>query len=281
METILTIEALQYKISFLKKENKTIGFVPTMGALHKGHISLIDRSVKENDFTVSSLFVNPTQFNNPEDLGKYPRTFEADSNKLETAKCDFLFAPSTQEMYPEKDNREFDFGSIATVMEGKHRPGHFNGVAQIVSKLFVIVKPTRAYFGEKDFQQLAIVSKLNNDYLKDLQIEIVACKIIREDDGLAMSSRNMRLNVEQRKNASLISKTLFETKTNKDKLTVENLKKMVGTKINKNQHLELEYFDIVDNKNLTSVKNWEEKNIKVACIAVFCGKVRLIDNVVL
>ncbi len=280
MEIFKTIKSLQERISFLKKEGKTIGFVPTMGALHEGHISLINRSVEENSFTVSSLFINPTQFNNSEDLEKYPRTFDEDSEKLQSAKCDILFFPSSQEMYPENEKaQQFDFGKIATVMEGRFRPGHFNGVAQIVSKLFRIVKPTRAYFGQKDFQQLAIVKKLNTNYLKELKIEIVACKIIREKDGLAMSSRNLRLNKDERQNASLISKTLFTTKELKNKMDVKNLKKWVLEKINKNKYLELEYFDIVDNQNLDSISNWDEKNNKTACIAAYCGEVRLIDNI--
>lgn len=280
MEIFKTVKSLQYKILLLKKEGKTIGFVPTMGALHEGHISLINRSVEENDFTVASLFVNPTQFNNPEDLKKYPRTFDEDREKLESAKCDILFFPTTEEMYPDNEKAEqFDFGQIATVMEGQFRSGHFNGVAQIVRRLFLIVTPTRAYFGQKDFQQLAIVNNLNNNYLKDLNIEIVGCKIIREKDGLAMSSRNLRLNKDERENASHISKILFEAQKLKDKMGVKKLKNWVSSKINENKYLKLEYFDIVDNKNLNSIKNWTKQNEKTACIAVYCGKIRLIDNI--
>jgi len=280
MEIFRTTKSLQNKILSIKKEGKTIGFVPTMGALHEGHISLIDRSVKENDFTVASLFVNPTQFNNPDDLKKYPRTFDEDKQKLESAKCDILFFPTSEEMYPANEKAEqFDFGLIATVMEGQFRPGHFDGVAQIVSKLFRIVTPTRAYFGQKDFQQLAIVNNLNSNYLQDLNIEIVGCKIIREKDGLAMSSRNLRLNKDQRENASLISKTLFEAQKLQKKMNLKKLKNWVSTKINENKYLKLEYFDIVDNKNLNSIKNWTEEGKKTACIAVYCGEIRLIDNV--
>ena len=284
MKIFETINSLQNKISSLKQTGKSIGFVPTMGALHEGHISLVKCSSKENDITVVSIFVNPTQFNNPEDLKKYPRTIEKDIEKLNNTKTNIIFVPSENEMYPEKDNRKFDFGNIATVMEGKHRPGHFNGVAQIVSKLFEAVKPNIAYFGQKDFQQYAIIKQLAKKYLSNLNIKIVSCPIIRELDGLAMSSRNVRLNTEQRKNATLISQTLFKAKeTNNLKgcgTTVSELKKWVVEQINANKYLQVEYFEIVDNTNLNSIKNWNENNTKVACIAVFCGKIRLIDNLI-
>ena len=279
MEKLHTIKSLQEKISSLKKQGKTIGFVPTMGALHKGHTSLIDYSTKDNDITVVSIFVNPTQFNNPEDLKKYPRTLEEDTEKLEQANTNILFAPTEKEMYPEKDNRKFDFGNLETVMEGKHRPGHFNGVAQIVSKLFEAVKPNIAYFGQKDFQQYAIIKQLAKKHLSELNIKIVSCPIIRELDGLAMSSRNVRLNSEQRKNATLISQSLFQAKQIRNEKEISELKECVTKQINANKHLEVEYFDIVDDDKLQSIKNWNENNTKVGCIAVFCGEVRLIDNI--
>jgi len=280
MEIFKTVKSLKEKILFLKNKGKTIGFVPTMGALHEGHISLINRSVEDNNFTVASLFVNPTQFNKPEDLQKYPRTFDEDKEKLQSAKCDILFFPSSEEMYPANEKAEqYDFGQIATVMEGEFRPGHFDGVAQIVSKLFRIVTPTKAYFGQKDFQQLAIVNNLNNNYLTDLGIEIIGCKIIREKGGLAMSSRNLRLNKKERENANIISRTLFKAQNLKNKMNIKDLKNWVSKKINENKYLQLEYFDIIDNKNLNSIKNWTDKNEKTACIAVYCGEIRLIDNV--
>ena len=279
MEKFYTIKSLQAKISSLKKQGKTIGFVPTMGALHKGHISLIDYSTKDNDITVASIFVNPTQFNNPEDLKKYPRTIEKDIEKLEWAKTNILFAPTEQEMYPEKDTRKFDFGNLETVMEGKHRPGHFNGVAQIVSKLFEAVKPNKAYFGQKDFQQYVVIKQLAKKHQQHLNIEIISCPIIREPDGLAMSSRNVRLNPEQRKNATLISQSLFQAKQIRNEKEISELKKCIAKQINENEHLKVEYFDIVDAQNLETIKNWDETNTKVGCIAVFCGDIRLIDNI--
>ena len=292
MKIFKTINSLQNKILSLKQNGKKIGFIPTMGALHKGHISLIEYSEKENDITVVSIFVNPTQFNNTEDLKKYPRTLKKDIEKLEKTKTSILFVPPEKEMYPEKDNRKFNFGNIETVMEGKHRPGHFNGVAQIVSKLFEAVKPNIAYFGQKDFQQYAIIKLLTKKYLSNLNIKIVSCPIIREPDGLAMSSRNVRLNSEQRKNATLISQTLFKAKEMnnlkghsaennlKGCCTVLELKKWVVEQINANKYLQVEYFDIVDDTYLKSIKKWDKNNIKVACIAVFCGKIRLIDNII-
>ena len=207
MRVVKTISELKSLISGYKQENKTVGLVPTMGALHAGHKSLVDRARKENDIVVVSVFVNPTQFNNKQDLATYPRTEERDCALLEAAGCDVVFMPAVEEVYPEPDNRQFDLGAVAGVMEGAHRPGHFNGVAQIVSKLFLIVEPTRAYFGEKDFQQLAIIREMVRKY--PFNLEIVGCPIVRESDGLALSSRNARLSAEQRVQALQISKTLF------------------------------------------------------------------------
>ncbi|MEG2514353.1 MAG: pantoate--beta-alanine ligase, partial [Bacteroidaceae bacterium] len=211
MKLVHTISNLQAELSVLKAQGKKIGLVPTMGALHNGHASLVKRSVKGNDITVVSVFVNPTQFNDKTDLIKYPRTLEADSKLLEEAGASFVFAPSVEEMYPQEDTRIFSFAPLDTVMEGAFRPGHFNGVAQIVSKLFDAVKPHRAYFGEKDFQQLAIIREM----VKQLgfNIEIVGCPIVREEDGLALSSRNARLTADERKIALKISQTLFKSRT--------------------------------------------------------------------
>lgn len=272
-----TITELQNKLSELKKAG-TIGFVPTMGALHSGHISLVNQAVAENQIVVVSIFVNPTQFNDKNDLARYPRTLESDLKLLEKTGCQIVFAPTAEEVYPEPDTRKFNFGPLETVMEGKHRPGHFNGVAQVVSKLFDFVKPDSAYFGLKDFQQLAIIKEMVKQMKID--IEIVACPIIREESGLAMSSRNELLTTEERKNAAVISETLFKAKELANLKSVNELETWVIETINKNSFLTVEYFEIVDELQLQPVKSWEEECTKVGCIAVFCGKVRLIDNVV-
>jgi pantoate--beta-alanine ligase len=226
---------------------------------------------------VVSIFVNPTQFNQRSDYDKYPRDLSHDLKILEDANCDVAFTPSEKEMYPEEDTREFDFGNLDKVMEGAHRPGHFNGVAQIVSKLFEIIEPHRAYFGEKDFQQLVIIRKLVEKLKMD--IDVVPCPIIREKSGLAMSSRNERLSDEERKNAAVISKILFEAREISQNKDVEEVKNWVKQELNKNSHINVEYFEIVDESNLKPVENWEETYYKRACIAAWAGKVRLIDNV--
>lgn len=277
MEVVRTIKDLSKIIDSQRINGLEIGFVPTMGALHQGHISLVEHAGKESNFVVVSIFVNPTQFNNKEDLERYPRDLGADVALLEKTKCNLIFAPSPEEMYPEPDTRKFNFGDIENVMEGVYRPGHFNGVAQIVSKLFDAVCPNNAYFGLKDFQQLAIIKKMVN--MLNYPITIVPCPIIREADGLAMSSRNMLLSKEQRENATIISKTLFDAAKLKDSFDVESLKKWVKETINKNPYLDTEYFEIVNDTTLQSVNNWDEKVNKIGCIAVHCGKVRLIDNV--
>jgi len=279
MEIFKTKADLKSAINILKNKGLEIGFVPTMGALHEGHISLVEKSFRFNQITVCSIFVNPTQFNNKEDLQKYPRTLEQDIIELEKVNCSILFLPDEKEMYPEKDERIFDFDGIDSVMEGKFRPGHFNGVAQIVSKLFEIVTPNRAYFGIKDFQQLAIVNYLNDKYLQHLNIFIDACNIIRESDGLAMSSRNVRLLANERINAGLISKTLFEAQKIGNQKTIQELKNWVIENINKNEYLKVEYFEIVDSKSLKTIIDWNQTHNRRACIAVIVGKVRLIDNV--
>ena len=275
------MKVIEYKAELQKElegfANKKIGFVPTMGALHKGHLSLIHESVKENDITVVSIFVNPTQFNDSNDLKNYPRFLDKDLDLLKNTGCDFVFTPLSKEIYPEKDNRIFDFANLDKVMEGKYRQGHFNGVAQVVSKLFYIVKPDVAYFGRKDFQQYVIIKRMV-EILK-MKVEIKACPIIRESDGLAMSSRNLLLTAEQRKNASFISETLFKARNITNKFSVKELKDWVVNTINKNPFLEVEYFDIVDDVELKSITSWQERNNKVGCIAVKVGKIRLIDNV--
>ncbi len=269
---------LNFHIAKFKKNNKRIGFIPTMGALHDGHISLVKCSKQKEDIVVCSIFVNPTQFNNTEDLTKYPREEKEDIEKLKKAECNIVFIPSVSEMYPEEDKRVFDFDGIDKVMEGKFRKGHFNGVAQIVSKLFLFVKPDTAYFGRKDFQQVAILKHLNKNYLKHLNIEIVACDILREDDGLAMSSRNKLLTPEHRKAAPLIQKVLKKYKTSYEDFTVKELMKLIEGEINKNKFLNVEYIDIVNNNNLKTVSEIVEGET-TACIAVFAGNVRLIDNI--
>ena len=277
MKIIESGKDLSAEVGILKENGNSIGFVPTMGALHDGHLSLIDYANKHNDIIVVSIFVNPTQFNDQNDYAKYPRITEEDIKKLKKVKCDILFTPSEKEMYPVEDKREFDFGKLDKVMEGEHRPGHFRGVALIVSKLFEIVSPDKAYFGEKDFQQVAIIKH----FTKQLQfnVEIISCPIIREDDGLAMSSRNMLLSNEQRANVSLISKTLFDAKEKAKSMTVSETKDWVIRTINENPFLDVEYFEIVDDTKLEPVNNWFQKAGSVGCIAVHVGTIRLIDNI--
>jgi len=278
MKTASTKKELSLLIEELKSTGKSIGFVPTMGALHRGHIQLVSRCVNENDICVVSIFVNPTQFNNAEDLKKYPRDVESDLELLRGAGCQIVFIPNASEIYNDnelKNRFEFDFGGLDKVMEGKFRPGHFNGVVQIVEKLFRYVQPNRAYFGEKDFQQLSIIHRMVK--ILNFDIEIVDCPIVREPNGLALSSRNERLTMEERKKAVEISKVLFESRNFVPDMNPENLKCRVIEEINKIDVLEVEYFDIVNTETLQTVENWESPT--VGCIAVFCGKVRLIDNI--
>lgn len=277
MNLVHTINDLQAEMSALKAQGKTVGLVPTMGALHAGHASLVERSVSENDVTVVSVFVNPTQFNDKNDLIKYPRTLDADCKLLETVGAAIVFAPSVEEMYPEEDTRIFSFAPLDTVMEGKFRPGHFNGVAQIVSKLFDAVKPHRAYFGEKDFQQLAIIREMVRQLKLDL--EIVGCPIVREEDGLALSSRNERLSENEREIALKISQTLFKSRTFAAAHSVKETVQFVENEIAKVSGLRLEYFEIVDGDTLQNIENWKDTSYAVGCITVFCGEVRLIDNI--
>lgn len=276
MFIIRSVEDLRVKIAELRKEG-SVGFVPTMGALHQGHISLIEKSVSENKFTIASVFVNPTQFNDKNDLKNYPRTEEADFALLEGAKCDVVFAPSVEEVYPETDTREFSFGSLETVMEGETRPGHFNGVAQVVSKLFDFVTPDNAYFGEKDFQQVAIIRKMCKDL--SLNLNIVACEIKRDVDGLALSSRNTLLTAEEREIAPVIYMTLKESLNRAKWDTVEGTQKWVIEQLNSNSKIETIYFEIVDAETLQSVSDWDTSDNIQGCVAVKLGNIRLIDNI--
>ena len=277
MKLIHAIKELREELQRAEAAGKTVGLVPTMGALHAGHASLVARSVKENDVTVVSVFVNPTQFNDKEDLAKYPRTLEADCALLEKMGTTLVFAPSVEEIYPKPDTRVFSFAPLDTVMEGKYRPGHFNGVAQIVSKLFEMVCPDRAYFGEKDFQQLAIIRALVKQ--QGYAIDIVGCPIVREADGLALSSRNARLSVEERERALGISRTLFASREFAKEHSLVDTKVFVENAIAKADGLRLEYFEVVDGNTLQPVAAWDDADFIVGCITVFCGEVRLIDNI--
>ena len=278
MEIIRTVKELKQAVTNAKAQGSKIGLVPTMGALHAGHVSLIERARRENDFVVVSVFVNPTQFNNPTDLKTYPRTEKADCEKLEAAGVDVAFIPSVEEIYPEPDTRVFELGPVADVMEGAMRPGHFNGVAQIVSKLFEMVKPDRAYFGEKDFQQIAVIRKMVE--LCGFKLEIVDCPIKREDDGLAMSSRNVRLTADQRKVAPMIHKILTESVQYAKNHTVDETIKLVTDELNKVEFMDVEYYQIVDPLTMQPIAQWDDTKLNpVGCITVYCGDVRLIDNI--
>ena len=277
MKIVKGINELKGYLVDSKRNGKRVGLVPTMGALHKGHLSLVERCVRENDICVVSVFVNPTQFNDKHDLETYPRTLEADCALLESAGCDFVFAPSVEEMYPEPDTRTFDFGTVMQVMEGAKRPGHFNGVAQVVSKLFYIVEPDNAYFGEKDFQQIAVIRAM----VKQLQIpvQINACPIVREADGLALSSRNTRLTPALRQKAPLIARTLQESKAMAATKSVREVINYVVNTLNADPDLEVEYYEIVDGDSLVSIQDWKDTSYAVGCVTVYCGEVRLIDNI--
>ena len=279
MEIINSVKELKDKIYILKSQKRSIGLVPTMGALHKGHISLVEKCSKENDITVVSIFVNPTQFNDKKDLERYPRTLEADCKLLGNIKVDIVFAPSVEEIYPEPDTRTFSYPPTDTVMEGKYRPGHFNGVCQIVSKLFDFVEPDKAYFGEKDFQQVAVIKAMVKD--KKYNIEIIQCPIIREDDGLALSSRNALLTSQERLIAVNISKVLKNSIEYSLSHSLNETREWVINQINSTEGLKIEYYEIVDGETLNSIDKWEDSNYIVGCITVFCGStpIRLIDNI--
>ena len=277
MKIISTISELRAELDICRSRGESIGLVPTMGALHRGHVSLVERAVAENDVVVVSIFVNPTQFNDKEDLKNYPRTLEVDCALLQAAGAAIAFAPSVGEMYPEPDTREFSFAPLDTVMEGACRPGHFNGVAQIVSKLFYAVEPHKAYFGEKDFQQLAIIREMVRRLA--LNLEIVGCPIVREADGLAMSSRNTLLSPAERERALTISRALFASLPFAKENTLAATKAYVEQEINNTPGLVLEYYKIVDGNTLQDIEEWSDSDYPVGCIALFCGKIRLIDNI--
>lgn len=277
MKLVTTIKDLKVIISTFKNSGKKVGLVPTMGALHAGHCSLVNRSVKDNDITVVSDFVNPTQFNDKNDLDNYPHRLDADMQLLEECGADILFAPTVKEIYPKPDTRHFSFPPVDTVMEGPLRPGHFNGVCQIVSKLFMIVDPDRAYFGEKDFQQVAVIRAMVS--AMHFPIEIIACPIVRESSGLALSSRNLLMSAEEKKNAVNISKILFESRIFATTHNLLETHKYVEDAISAVSGLRLEYFEIVNGNTLQKVKSWDETPYIVGCITVYSGKIRLIDNI--
>ena len=277
MQVIDTILNLQDFLSGERAKGKTIGLVPTMGALHEGHASLVRRSVSENDITVVSIFLNPTQFNDPKDLERYPRTLESDCAILEKCNAQVAFVPSVKEIYPEPDTRHFSYPPTDSVMEGERRPGHFNRVCQIVSKLFSITDPDRAYFGEKDYQQIAVIRRMAEDL--NFRVNIVPCPVIREEDGLAMSSRNTLLSPDEKKIATNIYRVLLESKDLG--LNVRDTQDWVINHINEIDGLEVEYYSIVDGDTLADICNWEDALHVVGCITVYCGKtpIRLIDHI--
>ena len=279
MKVIQKIVELQNELFSYRKNNKTIGLVPTMGALHAGHASLVKQSVKENDVTVVSVFLNPTQFNDKGDLERYPRTLEADCQLLEAFGVDYVFAPTVEDIYPKPDNRQFEFSPQSTVMEGAKRPGHFNGVCQVVSRLFYIVRPDRAYFGEKDWQQIAVIKRLVDFIGMKDSITIVECPIVREQDGLAMSSRNMLLTADEREIAPKIYEALRKSVDYSQSHSVAETQEKVVNEINAVDGLEVEYFEIVDGNTLLKVNTWED--YVVGCITVYCGHtpIRLIDHI--
>lgn len=274
MKIINSIQEITEISRALRLDNKTIGFVPTMGALHKGHLTLMQRAKDENDILIVSVFVNPIQFNNPEDLEKYPRDIDADSNKLESIGCDYLFYPKAEEVYAQEPIEEFDFGNLDKVMEGEQRPGHFRGVAIIVSRLFNWINPNKAYFGEKDFQQLTIIKAMVNNL--GLGVEIVACPIVREEDGLAMSSRNQRLSASAREIAPRINAILRKSYSLSENISISQIKSFVINEFKLVKDFELEYFEIVDAKTLEPITQRTENGV-VGCVALWLDGVRLID----
>lgn len=278
MKLFTTQEELGAYIADIRNQSQTIGFVPTMGALHSGHLSLIRRARQENDIVVCSIFVNPLQFNNPDDLKKYPRTLTEDLAILEPAGCDAVFYPTAEEMYPDEVNEKYSFNHLDKVMEGKFRPGHFDGVAVVVNRLFKMVLPHRAYFGLKDFQQIAIVKSMMLQ--TNSPVELIPCPIVREADGLAMSSRNVRLSAEGRKLAPFIFETLKWGKQQLKKASPAEVTRMVLDRFKLHPEFEPEYFEIVDSDTLMPVETFESSDPPVACIAVWLDQVRLIDNLV-
>ncbi len=277
---MITFSQIEDTTNFVKqqrKSGKTIGFVPTMGALHQGHLDLMKRAKQENDLLMVSIFVNPIQFNNPDDLEKYPRDLVADMELLEGVDCDILFVPSVTEMYPKEVTKKYNFGLLETVMEGASRPGHFNGVAVVVSKLFNITLSHKAYFGEKDFQQLAIIKKLVE--IEQIPVEIIPCQTVREADGLAMSSRNKRLTNEERGIAPFIYQTLKFAKKESKTTSPDSLKQQIISMFKNNHTFDLEYFEFADDKELQPINSWNSATGIIAFVVVNLGKVRLIDNI--
>jgi len=280
MVVVKSVNELKKQVGRLRDEHKSIGFVPTMGALHQGHLQLVSRCVAENDACVVSLFINPTQFNDKNDFNRYPRTLENDTALLASVGCAIVFAPSAEEMYTPSEMEtvfDFDFGGLDEVMEGIFRPGHFNGVVQVVSKLFSMVTPDKAYFGEKDFQQLAIIRRMVQ--VMNFPIEIVGCPIVREKSGLALSSRNALLSEQERTTAAVIYRTLSESKQLMHEKTVAETKAWVIDRLNAIDGLKVEYYEIVNGNSLQSITDWSDADYVVGCVTVYCGKVRLIDNI--
>nr|WP_315120827.1 pantoate--beta-alanine ligase [uncultured Porphyromonas sp.] len=277
MNIYKSIEDLQAFVEAERAKGLRIAFVPTMGALHAGHLSLVRRALSECDRCIVSVFVNPTQFNDPRDLETYPRTLEADSTLLASVGTSALFTPEVSTIYPEEDTRTFDVGAVAEVMEGRYRPGHFNGVMQVVSRLFDIVRPDCAYFGEKDFQQIAVIRAMVR--LIGSPVEIIACPIVREADGLALSSRNVRLSAEERREAPQIYRILSESRSCAKDMSPQQVIERVTEQINAVPHLRVEYFEIVDTDSLQPIASWSDSPAPHGCITVYCGEVRLIDNI--
>lgn len=278
MKIFSTIRELQRYLNKERKNGRPVGFVPTMGALHEGHLSLVARSVTENGLTVCSIFVNPAQFNNRKDLANYPRTTDRDLKLLENSGCDVAFTPVVEEMYPESetDESDFDFGLLDTILEGKYRPGHFKGVVTIVKKLFSIIEPARAYFGKKDYQQLLIISEMVKKL--NMPVAIVPCPIVREPDGLAMSSRNMRMSIGERQVAPLIYEVLSEVKEKAGTIPVKKLKEWAAKKINHEPLFSVEYIEIADKRTLLPIENWKSMENAMVLAAVHLNDIRLIDN---
>lgn len=277
MNIYKTAEELRSFVTEERKQGHRIAFVPTMGALHEGHLSLVRRALKENDCCIVSVFVNPTQFNNPRDLETYPRTLDADSHLLASIGTTALFAPEVETIYPEPDTRVFHVGAVAEVMEGKYRPGHFNGVMQVVSRLFDLVQPDCAYFGEKDFQQIAVLRAMAREIKSP--VEIIACPIVREEDGLARSSRNTLLSEEGRAQAPNIYRILSESRTWSKELSPKEVIERTTQLLDAIPTLRVEYFEIVDADTLQPITRWEDSPKPHGCITVYCGDVRLIDNI--
>ena len=279
MKVFSKIVDLQNELFEVRKQGHSVGLFPTMGALHEGHASLVRHSVKDNDVTVVSVFVNPTQFNDKNDLKNYPRDLKADCELLEKCKADYVFAPEVEDMYPTPDTRQFEYPPVSTVMEGAHRPGHFNGVCQVVSRLFYIVRPDRAYFGEKDWQQIAVVKAMVRHL--DLKVQIVECPIVRDEDGLARSSRNTLLKPEERAIAPKIYEVLKDSVEYSKKHSLKETHDFVVDKINAVDGLDVEYFSIVDGNTLQDLADWDSSDYVVGCITVYCGKtpIRLIDHI--